>query len=178
MHMGLMFPSKYLAAADFKGKDFTLKIKRVTIQELAAPDGGVKTKGLIAFEGAKKLWVLNRTVAECMKAMWGPETDNWVGKEITLYGKLVDAFGEETLAIRVRGSPTISKPIKKSVQRGQKTIKIDLIPTGKAAAGSASQLAEPTPEDEAGAAGDLGDPGQPTPEERAEYEAERARGGR
>lgn len=170
MDYKLLFPSKYLKAADLGGKDFTLKIKSVRAEELEG-EGGAKTKGLITFEGAKKAWVLNRTVCEALNLMWGSETSKWVGHQVTLYSKKVESFGEEVDAIRVRGSPELTKPLSATIPRGKKKIVVHLVPTGKTAAGSADQLAEPTPEDEAGS--DLGDPLNPTPEELSESGAER-----
>lgn len=154
MDYALMFPSKYVSAADLKGQDVTLTIATVEIQKLEGSDGTFKTKGLVTFEGAQKAWVLNRTNAEAMKLMWGAETDNWVGKRITIYPqKMKDPFSDsEIFAIRVRGSPDIDKPAQATVQRGRKSIRVSVRPTatkrpnGKAPQQPAPKLDEP-PED-------------------------------
>lgn len=73
-------------------------------------------------------------------------------------GAASDSFGGEVEAVRVRGSPDISKRIQASIQRGQKTIRVDVIPTGKKTTPATEPEGEP----------DLGDPTKPTPEEKAE----------
>lgn len=148
MDYALMFPSKYLSAADLKGQDFTLTIATVEIQKLEGSDGTFKTKGLITFEGAQKAWVLNRTNAESMKLMWGPETENWIGKRVTIYPqKMKDPFSDsEIFVLRVRGSPDIDKPASAAVQRGRKTIKVTVKPTATKRANGKQPPDEPPPD--------------------------------
>lgn len=163
MDYQLMFPSKYVSAADLKGQDVTLTIQAVAIQKLESSDGNHKTKGVVSFEGASKDWILNRTCAEACKLMWGPETNNWVGKRITLYpAKMKDPFGDgEIFAVRVRGSPDLKEARTATVQRGRKTIKVSVIPTGKgnparqqqASAPAATQPEPPASEEPPGDAG-------------------------
>ena len=115
-----MYPGRFVKAADFNGKDVTLEISEVKLEELEG-DKGAQTKGIVSFKGAKKSLVLNKTNGLCMRAMWGRETDAWIGKRVTLYPAELD--GE--LCIRVRGSPDIADsitfelklPRKKSVQK-------------------------------------------------------------
>ena len=111
MDIALLFPSKYLKSAEFKGLDVTLTIADIKLEELATDGGGTKTKGVVSFRETKKLWVINRTNSDCLKGMWGRETDNWIGKRVTLYpAPFSDPFtGEQSTAIRVRGSPDIAK---------------------------------------------------------------------
>ena len=40
-------------------------------------------------------------------------------------------IGEEVDAVRVRGSPDIKQRITATISRGRKTIKVDVVPTGK-----------------------------------------------
>ena len=61
----------------------------------------------MTFEGAKKKLVLNRTNGECLKALFGRNVDDWIGKRITLY---VAEFNGEP-CIRIKGSPDIERPI-------------------------------------------------------------------
>ena len=37
--------------------------------------------------------------------MYGPETNEWKGKRVTLYPAVVSAFGKDAEAIRVRPNP-------------------------------------------------------------------------
>lgn len=135
MDAALLHPSRFLKSQEFNGKDVTYTIASIVLETLEDTSGSKKRKGLIGFAETEKLLVINRTNSECMKAMWGRETDNWLGKRVTLFP---DPFkdqttGEMTTAIRVRGSPdidadittTISLPRKKPFQK-------KLLRTGKA----------------------------------------------
>jgi len=131
MDYEVLFPGRFLKAADLKGQDVTVAIKSIAAEEI---DG--KEKAVISFEGAKKQMVCNRTNAESIKLMFGRETNNWIGKRITLYPlTMKDPFSDgDTIALRVRGSPDISQPMSAEVKRGRKTIKVSVKPTGQRAA--------------------------------------------
>src|SRR5688500_5095775 len=111
-----LFPGRFIKSADLKGKDVTLAIRAVRSEEI---DG--KPKAILGFEGTKKEMVMNRTNAEALKLMFGRETDDWFGKRVTIYpATIADPFnGGTTTAIRVRGSPDITKPANATVQRGR-----------------------------------------------------------
>lgn len=138
-----LFPGRFIKAVDLKGKDVTLTIVSIAAEEI---DG--KTKAVITFEGTKKQLVLNRTNAEAVKLMFGRETNDWLGKRVTIYPAVIqDAFGGggDIPATRVRGSPDISKPMNASVQRGRKTIRVAVQPTGRPPAKNGNGKAQPTP---------------------------------
>lgn len=137
MDAALLFPSKYLKSADFKGKDVTLTIASIKLEDLADDKGGTKTKGIVAFKETPKLWVLNRTNVECVKGMFGRETDAWLNKRVTLYpAPFHDPFtNERTTAIRLRGSPDIEKQMTVEVRLPRKKpVKATMIKTGQAGA--------------------------------------------
>lgn len=127
MDVDAMFPSRFIKAADLKGKPVTLTIESVELNELES-DKGKEMKGVIAFVGAKKKWVLNRTNAKCLQAMWGRETDGWKGHRVTIYPT---TFNDEP-CIRVKGSPELEKPVEFELKLPKKRPKLTrLIPTGK-----------------------------------------------
>lgn len=130
MDVDLMFPSRFIKAADLQGKDATKTIRKVTLEELEREDKTKETKGIIEFADAKKRLVLNKTNALSIKAMFGRETDNWIGKRITMFPT---TFNDEP-CIRIKGSPDIDKPVTfelKLPKRKAKTMR--LIPTAKGA---------------------------------------------
>lgn len=150
MDVSLLFPSRFLKSAEFKGRDVTLTIASIKLEELAVEGGGTKTKGIIGFRETPKLWVLNRTNSECLKGMWGRETDAWVGKRVTLFpAPFTDSFtGEQSTAIRVRGSPDIPKSTTVEVHLPRKKpVRMTMNRTGAKAA-SAQQTATPPPAEE------------------------------
>ena len=119
MDVALLFQSRFLKSQEFKGKEVTLKIAGVHLEDLATEGPKVKgqaptkRKGLVSFTDTEKLWVINRTNADCLKAMFGRDTDKWIGRRVTLYPAPFEnrLTGETTTCIRVLGSPDIAAPV-------------------------------------------------------------------
>lgn len=99
MNINQVYPRKYAIGQDIDGKQPTLAIRSVTLEQMGEAHD---RKPVIWFTGAKKGVVLNKTMARAIADMYGPETDDWTGKYVTLYTEAVRAFGEDHLAIRVR----------------------------------------------------------------------------
>lgn len=110
----LLFPSKYLKAADLRGKDRTLTIDRVVEREELKTAQGNERHLMIYFReitaafragklGDDKRLVCNitnaRTIAE-VHDQW--DCSKWPGLRITLYGTTCNAFGSVVDCIRVR----------------------------------------------------------------------------
>jgi hypothetical protein len=91
-------PPPHLEAADFEG-DTVVTIKRVDFAEVG--DEKV-TKGVVYFDEHKRGLVLNRTNLKRIVGLHGSETDDWVGKKITLYPSETDFGGKTVDCIRVR----------------------------------------------------------------------------
>ena len=102
-----MFESRFLRGSDLEGRPWTLTIADVRLEELRSRYHPPRTKGILTFEGAKREFILNRTNSECLKRMFGRETDAWVGRRVTLHA--VPYEGE--LAIRVLGSPDLDRDL-------------------------------------------------------------------
>jgi hypothetical protein len=103
-----MFPNKYLAAADLRGKDVTLTIFALKSETLKTSDGD-EPKWTMHFSemqsrapAERKRLVLNKTNAKTIAKLLGTETDDWLGQRITLFGTTCQAFGETVECIRVR----------------------------------------------------------------------------
>ena len=105
MRYELIYPSKYIAGADLianGGKDVTLVIRQLTVDDLAYENDKTERRAVIEFERAKKKFVVNKTNLATIADLYGPETDNWKGKPITLFTMRVKAFGKMWDAIRIR----------------------------------------------------------------------------
>jgi len=112
MNVHDIYGSKYLTAHDLGGKSFTLTIKAVTLEEMRTHDNKLVKKMVIWFAGANKGLVANRTNAMIVAGLYGPETNAWQGKRITIYPTQVRAFGSMQDAIRVREEvPATPKPV-------------------------------------------------------------------
>lgn len=111
----LMFPSEYLAAVEFKGKDVTLTISRVEKAELQMRGGTKKVKPILHFaETAKKL-VCNVTNAESIAELYGTKAEEWVGKRVTFYPTTTPVGRKMEPCIRVRekvAAPKMKQPEK------------------------------------------------------------------
>lgn len=101
MNVNDIFPSRFLKAHDLGGRAFTLTIRAVTLEDVG--HGQEKESKLtIAFEKATKMMLLNRTNAMIIASMYGPETDAWKGKAVTIYAARVKAFGAWHDALRIK----------------------------------------------------------------------------
>ena len=105
-----MYPSKYLSAADVDEDGTTLTVTTLQCEEMR--DG--KEKWIVFFKEEKKGLVLNKTNTNTIKALYGEDTDDWEGKQITLYATWTDFDGKQVQAIRVRPkAPKAAKPAPK-----------------------------------------------------------------
>lgn len=110
-----LYPGRFLKASDFKGKNVTLKIKEVNLEELEG-DKGKQIKGVISFEKTDKQLALNKTNGICIKSMFGKKVQEWVGKRITLFASVWN--GDD--CIRIFGSPDIEATNEITVQLPRK----------------------------------------------------------
>ena len=94
-----VFTSNTLKASDLNERDVTLTITGVEIKKYE--EG---SKPVLAFAGTDKKFVCNITNARRIGKMHGDKniTENWIGKQITLYEEDVDFKGDTVPAIRVR----------------------------------------------------------------------------
>lgn len=101
MNVNDLFPSKFLKAHDLGGKAFTLTIRDITLENVG--HGAEQERKLtLAFEKATKMMLLNRTNAMIIASLYGPETDAWKGKAVTVYSARVKAFGSWHDALRIK----------------------------------------------------------------------------
>lgn len=100
--LGDAFPSKYLTAADFEDSgDVTATIMSADIETIG--QGQDKSqKIIIKLKGLDKAFVCNRTNANTIAKVTGSDdTDDWIGKRITLGAREVEFKGDMMMAIRV-----------------------------------------------------------------------------
>lgn len=110
-----LYPGRFIKAGEFKGKQVTLRIAGVSIEELVG-DKGPQIKGVVSFEKTEKVWALNKTNGICLKEMFGRKVQEWVGHRVTLFPSTWD--GEE--CIRVFGSPDIAAELEITISLPRK----------------------------------------------------------
>lgn len=100
-HIKSFFDYKYIGAWSLKGRDVTVQIRKVDRVTLRNRQGA-DVKPVIYFDGSDKGFACNKTNAEAIVSMYGPETDEWIGKRITLYPTQTQVGNKMTDCIRVR----------------------------------------------------------------------------
>lgn len=122
-----LFPGRFLKSGQFKGAK-NLTITRVELEEMEDRKGK-RPKPILSFAETKLQLVLNKTNGECVKGMFGRAVRDWIGKRITCHPVTVESFGEEVLAIRVKGSPDIAADMPLTLNLGQKSRKVTMLKT-------------------------------------------------
>jgi hypothetical protein len=106
-----VFPSKYLTAADLKGKSHIVIIERAPYETLKGLDGKETRKIVLYLRGAEKSLPLNVTNFDAVCVATGcPDTDDWPGKRIELYPTTTTMGGKVVDCIRIR-RPSASRPV-------------------------------------------------------------------
>jgi hypothetical protein len=97
INMNDAFPSKWLKAADIGDHDMIVTMQNVTMEEVA--DG--ERKPVLWLEGFDKGVVLNKTNGTNISQLYGPDSDGWIGRQMTLSTAWVDFNGKSTLSLRL-----------------------------------------------------------------------------
>ena len=100
MNASDLYPSKYLKAADLKGREPTVCIANYKIETIGQ---GQDQKAVLYFQNMKKGLVLNKTNVERIAYYYGDDMNEWTGKELILYTDTVSFQGKPVEAIRVKG---------------------------------------------------------------------------
>jgi hypothetical protein len=106
MDINNLFPASFLKAADLQGQPRTATIESCTPE----PIGEGENKPVLRFTGIPKGLVLNRTNATVIANVFGNETDNWRGRQITLFSMPVSYQGRMVDGIRVQAAPPAPPP--------------------------------------------------------------------
>ena len=113
MNLNEAFPTRFLSAADLGGREVSVTIASAALETLGQ-GADQETKLVLGFEGKKKFMVLNKTNATMIANNLGTsETDQWLGRQITLGTDMVSYAGKTGPAIRVRpaGREPIGTPV-------------------------------------------------------------------
>jgi hypothetical protein len=100
VNINAAFPGTYLKAADLQGRRVTVTISHMKMEKV-----GDDTKPVIYFQGKERGLVLNKTNANSIQEVGGPDTDHWSGVQIELFEAMVDFQGKTVASIRLRALP-------------------------------------------------------------------------
>ena len=113
MKLTQMFPKRYATGEDLQGRAITLTIASISCEKMHPQANAPEVeKWVVYFEEAKKGVVLNRTLAyQIAEFLGSEETDDWIGKRITLFPQPMTVAGKKVTAIRaraVKGAPEMT----------------------------------------------------------------------
>lgn len=101
-HWKSMTDRDYIFSFDLAGRDVTVTIRKVVAGEITGQKGKKNKKPIAFFEGKEKGLALNATNCKTIAALYGNDTDGWVGKRITLFPTTTEMGGETVDCIRIR----------------------------------------------------------------------------
>lgn len=101
MNIEAAFPSKYLKAADLQGKTVRVTIRTV-LMEAIGQGNNADQRPILYFQGKEKGLVLNKTNATTISTFYGPDTDDWTGRDLELFSVMTDYQGRPVEGLRVR----------------------------------------------------------------------------
>lgn len=106
MKLNEAYPSKFLAAEDLAGRPANVTIVSAEVKDIG--QGADKDRKIVlGFSGKSKMLVCNKTNAKTIAKLYGDETDDWIGKMITIAPREVEFQGDMVWAIRV----SLQKPV-------------------------------------------------------------------
>lgn len=105
MNFRKLYPSKYLAEHDLCGRDVVVTVREVLLEKIEGPNSNGEPKGVVYFAEHPKGMILNRVNGNRIVAIYGEDTDGWIGGRVTLYPSETDFQGDTVPCIRVRKEP-------------------------------------------------------------------------
>lgn len=94
------FPSKWMKSSDIE-QEMPVTMERVSMEEVGDDD----RKPVVWFREFSKGMVLNKTNANNVAELYGPDSDAWIGRQMTLATAMVDFQGRSTRALRLYPPP-------------------------------------------------------------------------
>jgi hypothetical protein len=94
----------YLGAYSLQpGEVKTLTIAKVSLQKVIGTGGKKQDCMVVQWQEKEKPMILNRINAKMITKIYGtPHIEDWAGKKVRVYAELVDAFGEQVEALRIK----------------------------------------------------------------------------
>ena len=103
MNINEIYGGNYLKCADLQGREHTVTIESWVVREFPGQNGQQsRRKVVLAFRGAQKQLVVNATNGAAIAFLYGPDTEEWIGKQITLFPAKTQFGSGMTDCIRVK----------------------------------------------------------------------------
>ena len=110
--IGLAQKSRYLRAVDVD-ESFKVTIANVTVETMKAKGEEEKERGVVWFEEDERGLVVNVSLGQILRAMFGVHLADWTGKRIELYNdtSVRGKSGKAVGGIRILSSPDIDSDV-------------------------------------------------------------------
>jgi hypothetical protein len=96
-----MFDSKWLSVGDLEGSERVVTIEKVEAG-MVGEGKDAERKPVVWFEGERKPFAMNKTCAKVTAGLYGRDTEEWIGKSLTLYPTTTEYGGDTVPCIRIR----------------------------------------------------------------------------
>ena len=107
---------KWLKATDIE-TDTNVTISDVTRETLEQDGGASERKGALHFTGDLAALILNSTNTDTMIELFGGETEEWIGKRVTLFvDPNVIYAGKKVPGLRIKGIKTQRKLVNEDAE--------------------------------------------------------------
>lgn len=106
-----MFDSKWLTVGDLEDAERVCTIEKVE-PGMVGEGKDAERKPIIWFEGERKPFAANKTCAKVIAGLYGRDTEDWIGKAVTLFPTTTEYGGDTVPCIRIRNSVPGRKPLK------------------------------------------------------------------
>ncbi len=103
-HWKNLFPNKTLLLGSHNlndGEELIAKIVEIEISPIKSQNGKDEMVPVARFENAPPM-VLNITNCRTIASLYGPNYDDWAGKSIQIFATMVNSFGKQEMALRIR----------------------------------------------------------------------------
>jgi hypothetical protein len=106
-HWRKIIPTRYVCADDLDGQTVTVLIRLIQSEKIQREGAKTEEKPVMYFASpsgkpSAKGMILNATNAKTLAEMYGPYVEDWISKPVALYPVEVRAFGETTMAVRMK----------------------------------------------------------------------------
>lgn len=110
--IGLAQKSRYLRAVDV-GESFRVTIANVTVDTMKSKGEEEKERGVVWFDEDERGLVVNVSLGQILRAMFGLNLQDWAGKRLELYNDTTvrGKSGKAVGGIRIKSSPDIRQDV-------------------------------------------------------------------
>ena len=96
MHFKAYYDKPYVGHWDLRGEAYDVVIERIEEETIIGDGGRESRRPVLYFKDRRKGLILGITNGTAIAAAYGPETDDWIGKAITLRpGKVKGPAGRQ-----------------------------------------------------------------------------------